>query len=206
MKHALLKWTLAGAATILSANAFADAPSYVSIKDIKYAGSGCPAGSVAKNVSPDRDAFTLLFDSYIAEVGPGVRASEKRKNCQINVTLDFPNGWTYTIAKIDYRGYASLEGGVTGVQKVSYYFQGDAKTGSLETLFRGPLDKDYHIRDTLGVASEVWSPCGAKRALNINSQIRLDQKKKNAVGILTTDSVDVVVTTIYNLKWQRCRK
>lgn len=201
----LLQWAVAASAAIFSASALADAPDYVEIKKIMHAGSGCPAGSVAENVSPDKQAFTLLFDSYIAEVGPGISAREKRKNCQISVVLDFPQGWTFTIADIDYRGYASLERGVTGVQKASYYFQGDAKTGSLETYFRGPLDKDYHIRDTLGVSALVWHPCGAKRALNINSQIRLDQERRNAVGLLTTDSVDGVFTTVYNLKWKRCR-
>ncbi len=194
---------LALAAT--TASAFADAPDYVEIKSIVYAGSGCPAGSVAENLSPDKQAFTLLFDEYIAEVGPGVSAREKRKNCQINVVLDFPGGWTFAIADIDYRGYASLQRGVTGVQQASYYFQGESKTGVLSTTMRGPLDKDYQIRDSLALTALVWAPCGAKRALNINSQIRLESNSRNATGLLTTDSIDGSVKTIYNLHWKRCQ-
>jgi hypothetical protein len=188
-----------------TASAFADAPDYVEITNIVYAGSGCPAGSVAENLSPDRQAFTLLFDNYIAEVGPGVSAREKRKNCQINVSLDFPQGWTFAIADVDYRGYASLDRGVTGVQQASYYFQGEGKTGTLQTIMRGPLDKDFQIRDTLALTALVWAPCGAKRSLNINSQVRLDSNSRHAVGLLTTDSIDGSVKTIYNLKWKRCR-
>lgn len=194
---------LALAAT--SASAFADAPDYVEIKNIVYAGSGCPAGTVAENLSPDKQAFTLLFDNYIAEVGPGVSAREKRKNCQINVTLDFPQGWTFAIADVDYRGYASLDRGVTGVQQAAYYFQGESQTGTLQTTLRGPVDKDFHIRDSLALSALVWAPCGAKRSLNINSQIRLDSHSRSATGLLTTDSIDGSVQTIYNLKWKRCR-
>ncbi len=194
---------LALAAT--SASAFADSPDYVEIKKIVYAGSGCPAGSVADNLSADKQTFTLLFDDYIAEVGPGISARNKRKNCQINVLLDFPSGWTFAIADVDYRGYASLERGVTGIQQASYYFQGEVKTGTLSTTLRGPLDKDFLIRDSLALTALVWAPCGAKRALNINSQIRLDSNSRHATGLLTTDSIDGSVKTIYNLQWKRCR-
>lgn len=200
----LLKWALGIAAAAFSANAMADAPDYVEIKSIVYAGSGCPAGSVAENVSPDLQAFTLLFDNYIAEVGPGVSAREKRKNCAINIALDFPHGWTFTIAEVDYRGYASLDRGVVGSQQAAYYFQGQAATGTLSTNFRGPVDKDYHFRDTLALTSLVWAPCGAKRSLNINTQVRLDSNSRNATGLLTTDSIDGTFKTIFNLKWRRC--
>lgn len=35
------------------------APDYVRIRDIKYAGSGCPAGSVGADVAGDLSAFTI---------------------------------------------------------------------------------------------------------------------------------------------------
>jgi hypothetical protein len=135
----------------LASSAFADAPPYVRVRNISYAGSGCPAGSVAGNTSPDRQAFTLLFDSYIAEVGPGVPLSLKRRNCQLNIDLDFPSGWSYTIFTVDYRGYVALERGVKGTQQSSYYFQGQGRTATLKTIMNGPIDQNYQIRDTLGL-------------------------------------------------------
>src|SRR5688500_3914348 len=96
------------------AHASSDAPDWVKIKTIRYAGTGCPAGSVAENVSFDKLAFTLLFDKYVAEAGPRVPNRDKRKNCVVNIVLDFPSGWSFTILDIDTRGYASLDRGVTG--------------------------------------------------------------------------------------------
>ena len=76
-------------AALFAGSAYAQAPdpSQVYIRGINFAGSGCPAGSVSTNVAPDAKAFTLLFDQYIAEGGPGVPASSTRKNCQVLVDL-----------------------------------------------------------------------------------------------------------------------
>lgn len=190
---------------IIAQTATADAPDNVYVRSIAYAGSGCPAGSVAENISPDLKAFTLLFDNYIAEVGPGIPAREKRKNCQINVDLAFPQGWSYTIFTVDYRGFMSLEARVTGLQKSSYYFQGSRATASLQSTFRGPTDEDYQVRDTLGLNALVWSPCGANRALNINTQIRVDNSRnRRGLGLATLDSIDGQLQQIYGIRWRRC--
>jgi hypothetical protein len=189
----------------VAAPANADAPIYVRMRNITYAGSGCPAGSVAQNISSDMTAFTLLFDNYVAEVGPGVAFAQRRKNCQLNIDLDFPQGWSYSLFTVDYRGYVSLERGVKGLQQSSYYFQGSSQTGRLRTPMVGPIDRNYQIRDTLGLSALVWSPCGAQRALNVNTEIRADNSgHPSGHGLLTTDSIDGDVKLIYGIQWRRC--
>lgn len=188
-----------------SVPAIAEVPDYVKLRSIAFAGSGCPAGSVAGNVSQDLTAFTLLFDQYIAEIGPGVPFSEKRKNCQLNIDFDFPQGWSYSLLTLDYRGYVALDTRVTGTQQSSYYFQGQFTTARLRTPMVGPIDQDYQIRDVLGLSSVVWSPCGARRSLNINSEIRLDNSRNRlGRGLMTTDSIDGNVKLIYGIQWRRC--
>jgi hypothetical protein len=178
-------------------------PSQVRIAGISYAGSGCPAGSVAESMSPDAKAFTLLFDSYIAEAGPGVSLANGRKNCQIAVDLRFPQGWSYTIFDVDYRGYAQLERGTTGTQKTTYYFQGGSSQASLQTNYAGPKDADYHIRDSLGLDALVWSPCGATRAVNMNTQVRVTASGGRR-ALMTIDSIDGQLTHRYGIQWRRC--
>ena len=202
----MFKFLVSCFALLLALPAFADTPPYVRVRSIAFAGSGCPAGSVAGNISSDRQAFTLLFDQYVAEVGPGVPYSMKRKNCQLNIALDYPQGWSFTLFTVDYRGYAALQRGVTGTQQSSYYFQGSSGTGRLRTNYRGPMDQDYQIRDTLTTSALVWSPCGATRALNVNTEVRVDNSGyPNASGMMTTDSIDGQLRHLYGLRWQRCR-
>jgi hypothetical protein len=201
-----LVWAGSAFAMLAASSAYADAPSYVRVRSLNYAGSGCPAGSVATNVSPDLQAFTLLFDDYIAEVGPGISAREKRKNCVVNVDLDFPQGWSYTVFTVDYRGFLDLERGMIGTQQTSYYFQGSSSTARLRTNSVGPISNDYHIRDTLGVSALVWSPCGASRSLNMNTEVRIDNSRnRRGAGLMTIDSIDGQLKHIYGVQWRRCR-
>lgn len=179
-------------------------PNQVTIRSIAYAGSGCPAGTVSESLAPDAKAFTLLFDSYVAEAGPGITLSSGRKNCQIAVDLRFPQGYSVTLADVDYRGYAKLDPGATGIQKTSYYFQGQTRRADLKSTYRGPMDDDYTISDKLALESLVWSPCGLSRALNLNTQVRVSARGI-ARGLMTVDSIDGQLTHIYGVRWRRCR-
>jgi hypothetical protein len=188
--------------------AFADSPdpSEVHVTGISYAGSGCPAGSVADILSDDAQQFTLLFDSFVASAGPDINITDNRKNCQLNIGLHVPQGWSYTVATIDFRGYAQLDRRVEGTQKAVYYFGGSTRQATAQSTFRGPMDEDYVIRDTLGLEAVVWSPCGVERNLNINTQVRVNNSRdRNASGLLTVDSIDGSVEQIYHLSWRRCR-
>ncbi|KJK55093.1 DUF4360 domain-containing protein, partial [Saccharothrix sp. ST-888] len=69
-------------------------------------GSGCPAGTAAIAVSPDNTAFTVTYSNYLAQVGVGANPTDFRKNCQLNLDVHVPQGFTYAIAAADYRGFA----------------------------------------------------------------------------------------------------
>src|SRR5690606_5732798 len=86
-------------------------PREVYVHSISYGGSGCPQGSVGSSFSNDRKSFTLIFDSFVAYSGAGVPITEARKNCQLNINLRLPNGFSYSVASFDYRGYVSLPRG-----------------------------------------------------------------------------------------------
>ena len=185
----------------IHSSAYASGPDSFTIRTLVYAGSGCPAGSVANNVSPDAQAFTLLFDNYLVEVGPGVPFGASRKNCQLNITFDCPAGWSFALVDLDTRGYVALEPGVRGIQRTAFYFQGDATTGSFDRELNGPMDEDFHVRDTVAAPSRIWGHCGANsRALNINTSVRLDNSRnRSAHGLFTVDSIDGSVYQVYGL-------
>jgi hypothetical protein len=190
---------------VLTATAYADAPSNVRLRGISYAGSGCPSGTVAQSISADHRLLNLRFDSYIAEVGRGVPVNEARRNCQVNIDLDYPSGWSFAIESVDYRGYASLERGVVAVLSSTSYYAGATQTARLQTTFRGPFDADYSVRDQLSISSQLWSPCGVKRSLNINTQVRLDNSQnRNGDGLVTVDRMQTATTHQYGLLWRRC--
>jgi len=206
-----MKFATLTVATILFASAglpltaLADAPSNVRVRSFSYAGSGCPSGSLGQSISADYRLLNLHFDSFIAEVGLGVPMFEARKNCQINIDLDYPRGWSFSIDSVDYRGYASLDRGVTGALSTAFFYTGSGQTARLQTTFSGPLNADYQVRDQLGLSARVWSPCGVNRALNLNALVRLDNNRnRRGSGLLTIDHLQTAATHQYGLVWRRC--
>src|SRR3954449_9339713 len=68
-------------------------PGTIYITDMTYNGSGCPSGSTVAHVADDATTFTVIHSQFLAQVGPGIMASEARKNCQINLGLFVPQGF-----------------------------------------------------------------------------------------------------------------
>lgn len=196
---------------LLSGSLFASVPSsQIRINDIDYNGSGCPLGTVAQNVSDDKQAFTVTFSDYIAEAGEGISIRDGRKNCQLTLSLSVPAGWQYSIASFDYRGFAFLDRGMRADYRTNYYFQGDRETGTVTRTARGYYDDNFSFREELGLASAVWSPCGVERALNINTAISVRNTNKRrypyAEGVIGTDSIDGQIEQIWGITWRRCRR
>lgn len=85
----LLFSTLAAAAPL---EAVAPDPGDVRIVSVSAIGSGCPAGHAFATVDSTGTIFDVAFDQYIVEVGPGLTASDARKNCRVSLNIEFPQG------------------------------------------------------------------------------------------------------------------
>ncbi|KAI8892106.1 hypothetical protein BC833DRAFT_662638 [Globomyces pollinis-pini] len=187
-------------AAIVPVDGAAPNPSQVYVKGITYGGTGCPQNTVSVAMAEDRKTFTLIFDQFVAASGPGTTVKDTRKNCQINVQLQYPQGFSYTINNIDYRGYVNVPAGVTAIQKANYYFSGQTAQIASQTKFVGPQAKDYTTSDRIDVAALVWSPCGAVAAGNVNAQVRLEGDFSKSAQI-TVDSIDVYSRSVPSFLW-----
>jgi hypothetical protein len=195
-----------------SATGFLDLPvppptDHIVIDVVTVNGSGCPPGSAAVAVSPDNTAFTVTYSVYLAQVGVGSRPTDFRKNCQLNLLVHVPSGFTYAINEVDYRGFASLAAGATGMQRASYYFQGSPNTDIRTHNFSGALEDNWQSTDTTELASLEYAPCGAMRNLNINTELRVGAGTSNpstTTSFLAMDSTDGSINTTYHFSWLRC--
>ncbi|MFI0810233.1 DUF4360 domain-containing protein [Streptomyces echinatus] len=169
-------------------------------------GSGCPAGTAAVAVSPDNTAFTVTYSEYLAQAGGGSDPTAFRRNCQLNLVVHVPQGFTYAVASADYRGFAALQRGATGTQKASYYFQGSSTTVPRTHPFTGPYNDDWQATDDTDWAQLVWAPCGVLRNFNINTELRVNAGSTSAdkVSFMTMDSTDGDISTVYHLAWKEC--
>ncbi len=169
-------------------------------------GSGCAKNTAEVTVSPDNKAFTVTYSEFTAQVGPQAKPTDFRKNCQLALDVRVPSGFTYAIMGADYRGFAHLEEGATGTETAFYYFQGNQRTTTSKHDFRGWMEGPWQITDRVEVDSLSYLPCGDKRYLNVNTELRVNAgtSKKGTTSFLTMDSSDGNLQTIYHVAWQKC--
>lgn len=181
-------------------------PGSVYITGLSYGGTGCPQGTVASSFSSDQTVVTLLFDQFIASSGPNVPVTSQRKDCQINMALNYPPGWSYSVASVEYRGYAQVPAGVSAQQSSTYYFTGQTQQVKGSTTFTGPYANDYHAKDQIPVNQFVWSPCGENMNGNIKTAVQVyGSPQALAQGsTITVDSIDTKVEQMYTLLWRQC--
>src|SRR5215472_12952495 len=142
----------------VTANAVpAQQPPWLTVNLQTVNGSGCPPGSTAVSKAGAGTEFTVTYSEYIASAGGGAPPLDFRKNCQINVLVGVPSGWTFGILEVDYRGFAFMDRDAHGRLSASYYFAGLSGTANQQHPISGPRNGDYEFSDVANVVS--WAPC-----------------------------------------------
>jgi hypothetical protein len=135
-------------------------------------------------MNQSKTTFSVLYDQFVASIGSGIPITENRKNCVLNFRINVPQGFQFSVTQVDFRGYARLESGVNGLQKVIYYESGSVEQFTAQSSFRGPMEMDYVLSDRVGMLT--WSDCGKSINYNVNAQVRLDKGMSNGQGVLST--------------------
>jgi len=194
--------------TLASGQAFAQ-NNPVSIEELHFAGSGCdpaddPLQLVDSNGDGQVDQFHFLFDKYQAVQGPGVAITERRKNCNINVTLKVPRGNQYTVTTVLYEGFADIRPGVTGVQRSRYVFPLHGESSTETTVLNGPYNAPYKREDNIDKI--VWSPCNRTVPLSIRTSVFLqgDDEPESLIALDTISGGTSSGRFICYINFRRC--
>lgn len=134
-------------------------------------GSGCPAGDA--DVRTDGRTFSIGYHTFLARAGGGSSPLDMRKNCQINLRVTVPQGWTYGLARTSYEGYAHLQAGASGLNRVSTYLQGSSQTATVTHPLTGPFSDNWETHYRPNSSDIQWVPCGEQRNININAEVRV---------------------------------
>ena len=170
-----------------AAHAAGPNPNSPYIESMLYSGSGCPLGTVGQSLSDDRTTFTMIFDNFIATLGPGMPITENRKNCLVAIKVHTPPGTTWAASVVDRRGYMQLAAGVRGAATID--FADINKVVTTQTNFVGPTAVDYLLNDD--ITSKLNSRrCSGSSILLVNAQIALFSSNPSGNGLMTADSLD----------------
>lgn len=192
---------------IVPGAASAEAPADRIVLDVQSVnGSGCPAGTADVVAMSDNTGFRVTYREFIARAGGAAASTDFRKNCQLNVLVHIPQGFTFAIASADYRGRARLESGASALQRTNYYFQGSADNNFVDHSFNGPLSAPWSTTDETPVAELVYAPCGEVRSLNLNTELRVYEGTANAnkTSSMSMRASEGNVETIVHFGWKQC--
>ncbi|GAB4000648.1 hypothetical protein GCM10029992_33240 [Glycomyces albus] len=119
--------------------------------------------------------------------------------------MNIPSGYTYAIARADYRGFGHLAPGATALQQASYYFTGNSETTSSSHELDGPYVGGWHFTDQAAVSELVYKPCGERRNFNINAELRVTAGDDPGLrSLMAMDSTRGGVKTVFHFAWKRC--
>jgi len=177
-------------------------PPHFTVRLLTVNGSGCPAGTAAVS-APTNTTFTVTYSDYTASAGGGANPGDFRKNCQLDVLVGIPSGWTFGIAGVQYRGFANLDTGAQGTLQADYYYAGVPGTYPQNHSIAGPVSNDYEFDDTSPVVT--FAPCHFNATVNVDTSLRVSQgTDPTFFNELTMDSTDVGIATIFHLSFQHC--
>jgi Domain of unknown function (DUF4360) len=176
----------------------------VTLRVLSINGSGCAAGTATVTMLSDNTGFRVRYSDFRAQASGGSAPTDFRKNCQIGIQVDIPSGFTFAIARADYRGRAWLASGASALLRTNYYFQGSPGNNYVDHTFAGPLAGGWSASDVTDASAIVYEPCGASAVLNVNSELRVDAASSSALNWIAMGASSGNVDTLVNFQWQQC--
>ncbi len=198
-----LQWALLWSAltVVVTGNVLADLND-IQLGDPAYGGTGCPAGTASSTLSHDKKSLSIIFDEFVVEAG-GANRTIERKSCNIAIPVHVPQGWSFSIIDVDYRGYVSLPAQAQARMTAEYFLAGSVGP-RFDKLFIGRTDTDYNFTNKIGLEAMVWSPCGADTIMRVNAAMLVRTNRLGEEALATVDSADFKTGILYKFQWRRC--
>ena len=177
----------------LGANASAATDPVYFKAPLNFAGTGCPAGSIAVT-GENTDTLSILFDAY--DAGKDSTSGKRRVACNFAVPVHVPQGYQVSIMTADWQGFAE---GKTELRR-KYFFAGNPNRPWEVSRFNDPNGVNFLETDKRLHRSLSFSACGKDKTIRINSSIRA--KRSNAY--IAVDTLDLQNTVKFHLQWRTC--
>jgi hypothetical protein len=171
------------------------------VSAVVVSGTGCGAGTSFIDVRPDNTGFTVHYADFRVFLNGGSTPLDARKSCQLSLSLQLPQGFTYAIAGVGSRGDADIARGAQGVQRSTFYYAGSPSVPSTTHNFSGPYSDYWETVDEIPLGQLVWVPCNMRRLLNASTELRV---VKGTSDPNVTPTFLTQESTEYSIAWRRC--
>ena len=148
-------------------------------------GTGCPAGTWTSEIMADETEALVRFSAFDLEVAPEITSSIK--DCTIGLQVRGVPGRSYQIERVGLHGVNHLDEGVSARLETIRYIQGNPSVNDTwQVELRGRTDEELSLESP--DSSELWSPCGLERAINVRVSGRLlNNASRQGSGLVSLD-------------------
>lgn len=167
-----------------------------------FYGTGCNSSNARATLSPNGQQISILFDDYIVSAEGRFEPAIDRKNCDVNIPIRAPHGFSVALFTIDYRGFAALDSSSRLSFTADYSLSGrSSRRYSRE--FQGPMNDNYTFRNEIRAELDVWSACGGTLNLRTQSSM-IAEAPAGGQAQGSIDSMDIQSGIIYSFQFRRC--
>lgn len=181
----------------------ADLPRVVKVTG---SGTGCPAGTMAADISRDGTILTLTFSNF--EAYKSKRSTTAINDCGVQIRIASTEEFAYKLEGATAKGYAYLDRGLQGRHLFTANYAGVATTRmEARTELSGPFDDNFFL--TFAGAEVPTSPCRREFSLNVRNTLTVRSAGDAGVtegflSLTTLDSSNGDSHVRIKLGWRRC--
>ncbi|MGB1310503.1 MAG: DUF4360 domain-containing protein [Leucothrix sp.] len=161
----------------------------VKLLNVKYAGNGCPSGSVSVTMTPSKGAINSVFDDFFASFSG--KPNQQVRRCKLSMKVQIPKNKRARLRQIYFKGFVELPQNASARIVRNYRF--DNRKKQLLSNVQGQTFKILNAREAFNTP---WSKCGKDIELEIDSMIELKSRSKQSAQ-LGIDSFNHLVSRNY---------
>jgi hypothetical protein len=176
------------------------------IRSVKANGSACPIGTTSVTpIDTDGDGRDDFFQVTYSEFELN-RPGDTVKNCLIELVVNVPRGFQYSIFRVSNRGFADIHRYHRARLDIEYEwpFIGIQTT---QRMLNGPYASTFNVSANFDTPS--YSPCNMNLPLNLNSRAAILKKpavldESGATSELQVERTQGLFIQRFFLRWRRC--
>jgi hypothetical protein len=171
-------------------------PTNLEIVTQNYTGESC-AGAEAKIIG-NWEKLEIDFAGLNAATRPG-GPTRDTKACTARLRLRFDPKWSFSILRVEYRGYARLTADTAATLDSTWRFVTPVLEGSRANVdLRGPYGDNFLQMDD---APDAYSRCGVPvHDIDINNQVSVAGPEGQVTAHTETNKLKIT----YHLLWRPC--
>lgn len=188
----------------LSARALSNGRIYeeLGIKDVDLMGNGCTGEDI--EVILDRSDPEGPID-IVRIKNPHLKVENRgRKLCLATINLINPEGFSYSVAEVNTRGYMQIQSGVKGSIENEVTIQGTAEKTKTKRVQRGYWEGMFTMNREKPRA--IWTMCEKVTPIGVKQVFRLTGRNKDGRKSVISGSKDGTGAAImeYRVIWRAC--